>query len=97
MFKRRLLLKSTFLAVSRLFFSLFTIALPLTSHAASSVPTVQNAYPRDVLARFTSSPIAALAGYSTPDGVQHVLVGTADTNVTEIYWSPGGRVHWSIQ
>jgi photosystem II stability/assembly factor-like uncharacterized protein len=43
---------------------------------------------QDVLARFDPSSIVSVAGYTTGDGFQHVLVLTTDGVVSELRWRP---------
>src|SRR5690348_16917812 len=38
--------------------------------------------------QLSSPPIKALAGYFTPDGYRHAIVGTSDGKLNEVFFSP---------
>src|SRR5947199_406583 len=54
--------------------------------------------PQDVLVQFSpTNAIVGVAGYYVGnEGTQHVIVGTDDGNLHEVYWRTGQSVHQDV-
>src|SRR5437016_7837769 len=51
---------------------------------------------QDVLASFSNAIVGVAGYYVTGEGTQHVIVGTSDGTVTEVYWKSGQGVHQDV-
>ena len=51
---------------------------------------------QDVLASFSNAIFGVAGYYVTGEGTQHVIVGTSDGNLTEVYWRSGQGVHQDV-
>ena len=51
---------------------------------------------QDVLASFSNAIFGVAGYYVTGEGTQHVIVGTSDGTVTEVYWKSGQGVHQDV-
>ena len=51
---------------------------------------------QDVLASFSNAIVGVAGYYVTGEGTQHVIVGTNDGTLTEVYWKSGQGVHQDV-